>query len=313
MCDPEESCDGWAHAHNYLFEDRLSVDRRRDYEAHCSAMGVSTAGDWLAAHASFVQRTIKVAKPFVPETFRSVNAPAVATVASDVVTLRCEDLTRALSDHGCTLDELRDWLLVRDGGLRSNLKPAYVRSKLRDFLDDWNGQRKHWPAFAAFEHELGDAQRLAHTDWPHAIRDRLGMAHYDGSPERPVALMRVPAADIFAAARSHTAAGFTRPTVLDGETNRYFFPTPSGFPFGATVHLDPIGSGLPMTAEILCFPVDYEVDHLVAAGTINRPPPAHCLRNLRNAHLLGLHNEPGGTGFGEIIGANDCHGGAPCR
>ena len=97
------------------------------------------------------------------------------------------------------------------------------------------------------------------------------------------------------------------------EMNHYFFPTPADFAFGGTMHLAPIGGGLPMTAEILCFPVDYQVDHLVTAGTINRPPPAHCLRNLRNAHLRGLRNEPGGAGFGDIIGAEDCHGGAPCR
>jgi hypothetical protein len=208
---------------------------------------------------------------------------------------------------------VRDWLFVWDGGLRKRSKPAYARSKLRDFLDDWNGQRKYWPAFAAFEHELGAARKLAKTDWPHEIRNRLGMAQYDGKVETPIALMRVPSADIKAAALPHRAAAFARPTVLDGEMNRYFFPTPAAFQFGATLHLDSLQCGMRMTAEILCFPVEYQVDHLVAVGSITLPPPAHCLRNLRIAHLLGLRKEPGGAGFGDLIGAHDCHGGAPCR
>lgn len=312
-CVTDQGCDAWAYAHNYLFDTRLTDERRNAYEAHCAAKKMPTDSSWQAAHADYARNRIKVGKPMVAETFHTINDAAHADLGDDLTLLRCEDLTRALNHHHCELDKLSDWLAVRDGQQRKHITAPQARAKIRDFLDDWNEQHKYWPAFAAFEHELGEAKQLAKTDWPLEVRNRLGLAHYDGKLSVPVALMRVPAMDIKAAARKHDAAAFARPTVLDGEMNRYFHPTPAEFPFGATLHLDPRLCGQRMTAEILCFPVDYQVDHLVAVGSIDLPPPAHCLRNLRNAHLAGLRREPGGAGFGDTIMAGDCHGGAPCR
>jgi hypothetical protein len=312
-CDPKQGCDVWAYAHNYLFESRLSDARRKKYEAHCAARQVPTGSSWIEAHAGHVQNTIKVSRPFVAETFRDINEEAQTDLGDDLVILRCEDLTRALAHHGCSLNQLQDWLAVRDGQQRKHITTAQARSKLRDFLADWNQQRKLWPAFAAFEHELGEARQLARTDWPHELRNRLGMAHYDGKLSVPVALMRVPAQEIKASARALGMAAFARPTVLDGEMNRYYYPSPAEFPFGATLHLDPLLCGQRMTAEILCLPLDYKVEHLIAVASLSLPPPGHCLRNLRNSHLLGLRREPGGDVFGDLIEAHDCQGGTPCR
>lgn len=312
-CDPKQGCDVWAYSHNYLFESRLSDERRKKYETHCVSRQVPASSSWVEAHAGHVQNTIKVSRPFVAQTFHDINEEAQTDLGDDLVILRCEDLTRALSHHGCSLNPLQDWLAVRDGRQRKHITAVQARSKLRGFLDDWNQQRKLWPAFAAFEHELGDARKLAKTDWPHELRNRLGMAHYDGKSSVPVALMRIPVPDIKAAARALNVAAFARPTVLDGEMNRYYYPTPADFPFGATLHLDPHLCGERMTAEILCLPLDYRVEHLVAVASVHLPPPEHCLRNLRNSHLLGLRREPGGDVFGDLIEAHDCQGGAPCR
>lgn len=312
-CDPKQGCDAWAYAHNYLAEGRLTPARRDKYEAHCAALKLPTGASWTYAHSNHVQKTVKVTKPFVAETFHAINDGAQTELGDDLVVLRCEDLTRALANHQCRLDDLRTWLAVRDGSARKNIKVANAQSKIRDFLDDWNGRRSYWPAFAAFEHELGAASTLGKSDWPHQIRDRLGLAHYDGKVGTPVALMRVPVPEIKAAASTRQAEAFARPTVLDGEMNRYYFPTPVDFDFGATLHLDPAHCGRAMTAEILCFPVDYRVDHLIAVGLVDRLLPPHCLRELRNRHLAGLQQEPGGAGFGAVIACEDCTAGAPCR
>ncbi len=60
------------------------------------------------------------------------------------------------------------------------------RTVIDKFLLTWDGKRDARPAFAAFRPELADD--LAAADWPHRLRDRLGLAHY-GAGDEPVALM----------------------------------------------------------------------------------------------------------------------------
>jgi hypothetical protein len=316
-CDPKQACDVWAYGHNLLFEERLSEDRFQAYAKHCADLKVPVSTSWNAAHTAYVQNRIKVGKPFSAETFHVINDEAqTEAVGDDAFLLRCEDLRRPLQAHGVSAKDLAFWLGIAQGRFVKGSKgitKANARAKLANFLDDWNGLRKDWPAFCAFEHELGGAEALAKGPWAETLRNRLGMAHYDGTLAVPVALMRVPVAQVRAAAVDAKAAPLARPTLLDGEMNRYYYPTPAGFAFGSTLHLDPALCGQQQTAEILAFPVEYRVEHLVAVGTMNSPLPAHCLRNLRNRHLEGLRTEPGGDVFGDIIESHDCHGGAPCR
>lgn len=312
-CVPEQSSDVWACSHNYLFEERLTDERHKQYEDHCAEKKVSAYTSWTEAHTGYVQKNVKCHRPDVAETFKEINAKAQTDLSNDVFVLRCEDLTRPLKEHRCELKQLQDWLAMHDGQLqRKHIKSDYARAKLRDFLDDWNGRRRLWPAFAAFEHELGDAHQLVKQhNWPETLRNRLGMAHYDGKLSIPVALMRVPAWEIKAAASAQNCAAFAQPTVLDGNFNHYYHPTPADFSFGASIHLDPQLCGQRMTAEILFLPLDYRLEHLVAVSYIDTPLPAHNLCHLRNRHLLGLRQEPGASTFGDLIRASDCTGGGP--
>ena len=76
------------------------------------------------------------------------------------------------------------------------------------------------------------------ADWPHALRDRLGLGHYGGGAELPVALMRYSLADVFLAQASRQlSVACALPTVLDGGMHQFFFPVPREHPYGATVHL----------------------------------------------------------------------------
>jgi len=311
---PELDCVSWAHAHNYEFETRLTDRRRQAYESHCAGQSVSDQTTWLNAHKDFVDARIKGRKPFVPDTFADINADAQTdAIADDLLILRVEDLRRPLADQKLELTDLRTWQDIARGRLhKKDVDPARAEARLEEFLDSWNGRRDFRPAFAAFEHELGSADNLATGDWPHLLRDRLGLAHYDGTERVPVGVMGIKPAEVRSAAARHVAASFARPTVLDGMVNRYFFPTPADFRFGATLHLDP-GAAWTFTSEILHFPVDYLPKHLIALGEISVAVPPHCLRALRDRHLKGLQAEPGGAGFGEFIGSADCLKGPPCR
>ncbi|MDP1535352.1 MAG: hypothetical protein Q8L92_17375, partial [Rubrivivax sp.] len=286
---------------------------RQAYESHCAGQSVSDQTSWSSAHKAFVEARIKGRKPFVPDTFVDINADAQTdAIADNLLILRVEDLRRPLADQKLELTDLRAWQASARGRLqKKDVNPARAQARLEEFLDNWNSRRDFRPAFAAFEHELGSADNLATGDWPHLLRNRLGLAHYDG--ERvPVALMGIKPAEVRSVAARHVAASFARPTVLDGTLNGYFFPTPADIRFGATLDLDP-GAAWTFTSEILHFPVDYLPRHLIALGEIGASVPSRCLRALRDRHLKGLQAEPGGAGFGELIGSADCLRGPPCR
>lgn len=311
---PALDCVNWAYAHNYEFETRLTNDRRQDYESHCARSSVSDPDSWSSAHKTFVDSRIKVRKPFVPDTFGDVNVDAQTdAIADDLLILRLEDLSRPLADQSMTLEDLRAMHdISRCRLFKKHVSSASALARMEEFLDNWNSRRDFRPAFAAFEHELGAADDLAASDWPHLLRNRLGLAHYDGTQRVPVALMGVKPEEVRAASARHMAASFARPTVLDSTFNQYFFPTPAALRFGATLSLDS-GAAWTFTSEFLHFPVDYRPTHLVALGEIDMSVPEHCLRALRDRHLKALQEEPGGAGFGEFVGSADCLGGLLCR
>lgn len=314
LCSPALDCVNWAHAHNYLFETRLTDRRRQAYETHCAEQNVPVETSWSNAHQTYVEARVKRRKPFVPDTFSDINADAQTdAIADDLLILRLEDLRRPLADQKLDLANLRDWLdIARGRGFKKHVSKGLAQARLEEFLDQWTDRRDFRPAFAAFEHELGSAAGLAASDWPHVLRNRLGLAHYDGTERVPVALMGFKPEEVRSAAALHKATPFARPTVVDGSLNPYYFPTRADCRFGATLDLD-LSAAWAFTSEILHFPVGYRPDHLLALGEINAPMPTHCLRAARNRHLTGLQAEPGGAGFGEPIGSADCFRGAPCR
>ena len=176
---------------------------------------------------------------------------------------------------------------------------------VRSFFEAWNQRRDARPMFATFYDEVQEESDDA--DWPHALRDRLGLGHYGyagGSP-LPVALMRYSLADVFSAQASHRlSTGCALPTVLDGGMHEFFFPVPGEHPYGATVHLLP-GRADTLTAEILHCRIDYQHEHLYRLGTITRPHQLtdDQLRGARDLHLLALQLECGREDFGETFEA----------
>ena len=149
------------------------------------------------------------------------------------------------------------------------------------------------PAFCARRDEV--EAEITDADWPHALRDRLGLGHYGlpGGVGIDVALMAYDMNYVIAsqkAARIPTACAL--PTALDGGMHQFFFPVPREHPFGATVHLAP-GKSDTLTAEWLHCRIEYERRHLVELGRIVRPhgvdDPA--LVEARDLHLLSLQVE----------------------
>ena len=291
-----------AAADNCRFDERTGTERWRRFEALLpeEANGVANWDDWAEASRLHLERYCNVAGPAVPDAFLEVNQGAWLVGLSENQSLvRVEDLSRALHASGIDLQGFKDLLQRADGG------DDDASQAVRGFFMAWNDRRDARPAFAAFGDEV--QEELNDADWPHALRDRLGLGHYshpEGQAQPiPIALMRYPIADVFAAQEKHqldTACAL--PTVLDGGMHEFFFPVPMEYAFGATVHLVPDKADT-LTAEVLHCRLDYERPHLYRLGEITRfdRPDDDQLREARDLHLYALQEACGREDFGEPL------------
>lgn len=142
-------------------------------------------------------------------------------------------------------------------------------------------------------------------DWAHALRDRLGLGHYQGSASTPipVAQMAYPASTVVAAAATQRMdTAFALPTVLDGGMQPHYFPPPREQPFGAALHLDANNADV-LTAEVIHCRINYVPDHIRRIGriTIGHAMADEELRNARDFHLLALRDATLREDFGELF------------
>ena len=287
---------------NCRFDERAGDGRWQRFEDLLSERIASRGDvgwqDWTEANLLHLERYCNVPRPSVPDAFLEINRSAWLNGLSDNQTLiRIEALNRPLHASDMDLDRLDDLLQRADRG------DDDAGRAVQSFFDAWNQRRDARPAFAAFYDEV--QQELDDDDWPHAIRDRLGLGHYGhaGGAPLPVALMRYSLADVYSArAQQQPSSACALPTVLDGGMHQFFFPVPREHPYGATVHLLP-GRADTLTAEIVHCRIDYRRGHLYRLGTITRPHRLDDaqLRAARDLHLLALQEACSRKDFGETF------------
>ena len=285
-----------AAADNCRFDERAGAERWAAFEDLLAQNGAATWDDWAEAYQLHLQQRCNVARPAVPDAFLVTNRKAwLNGLSENQYLVRVEDLDRALRTSNLDLDRLRELLK------RADERDDDASHAVRRFFMAWNDRRDARPTFAAFWDEVRD--ELVDADWPHKLRDRLGLEHYgsrDGQPS-PMALMRYSVADVHAARRNHElGSAWALPTVLDGGMHEFFFPVPQGRTFGATVHLVPELADM-LTAEVVHCRIDYERQHLYRLGEIayaSRPSDDQ-IREARDLHLYALREECGREDFGE--------------
>ena len=289
-------------ADNCRFDERAADARWAIFEGQLNKVmldpSVINLGDWAEANQLHYETSITVASLSVPDTFLAINQLAWLTGLIDNRTLvRLECLERPLKASALSFDELQDLLA------RAKPGDADAANSVKIFVESWNKQRDSRPAFATFYDEVKAEADAA--DWTHALRDRLGLGHYgrDGGAPLAVALMSYTLPEVLAAQIDRKLpTAYALPTVLDGGMHEFFFPSPKGHPFGATLHLDPDkADGL--TAEILHCRLEYKPEHLWKIGWINR---AHrvkddVLRESRDLHLYALRDACKRDDFGEEL------------
>ena len=301
-CSRSRDTIGAAMADNCRFDERAGADRWQRFEDLLSERVASRGAvgwqDWTEVNQLHLDRYCNVSRPSVPDAFLEINRSAWLDGLSDNQTLvRIEALVRPLQNSDLDIDRLND--LLR----RADNSDGDATCAVHSFFDAWNERRDARPAFAAFYDEV--QQESDDDDWPHALRDRLGLGHYGHAEDTllPVALMRYPLADVYSAqAQQQPSSACALPTVLDGGMHEFFFPVPREHPYGATVHLLP-GRADTLTAEIVHCRIDYRREHLYRLGTITRPHRLDDgqLREARDLHLLALQVECDREDFGEMF------------
>ena len=291
-----------AVADNCRFDERASAARWERFEAMLPG---TTAGstaldwpDWAQANRLYLDRYCNVPSTDVPDAFLDDNRDAwLDGLADKQSVVRIENLTQALQFRHLSLSGLVELLQRAESGESDAGRAADL------FFEEWNRIRDARPMFAAFYDEV--REEADDDDWPHALRDRLGLGHYRPGKGAPiaVALMRYSLEEVFSVRNKRKLpVACALPTVLDGGMHEFFFPVPREHPYGATVHLQPDRTDT-LTAEIVHCRIDYRREHLSRLGSITRPCRVHGheLRDGRDLHLLALREACERADFGEFF------------
>ncbi len=305
---------------NFRWESAVSDERAEDYSSDVGA--VTTHQDWRAQHKSYLDSAIHIAKdlPRSAESFMACNRLAQLNEhLDDTFLVRLEALdglfNQPLVAHAANSFWQRFFLSQKD--LRKPKLPDGDEALRTEFTKQWNAHRTQArPLFATFLNDFGgNLEALTKQDWPHLLRDRLGLTHYprEANKSLPVALLCYRVQEVrdarLLAGKKGAEASFSRPTMLDAEFSPAFIPAPlrsGGESYGYT--LDLANAGIPdasaLTPELLTFPLEYKPQHIKALGFISRP---HAFQDddaylpARNRHVQGLRTLPDCEAYGEVL------------
>ena len=204
---------------NLHIEERVSPQRGALYASAFKADALADLGALKLRHKGYLEQSVNLDKDEVdvPHTFDAAlnSANHWAGIDDNVVLYRLEDLSFALEGLNLDAAELQAAIDTR----RSAAADADARSRAQAVLERmtsaWNQRRDRRPLFASTHDEVAALLSDAGQDWPHALRDELGLGHYNPQPGRPVTvlLMRYPVSEV----RQCKAAGaqaFCIPTVF---------------------------------------------------------------------------------------------------
>ncbi len=305
---------------NFRWESAVSDERAEEYASDVDA--VATHKDWQAEHKSYLAHAVHIAKdlPRCAETFMARNHLAQLNENLDNTYLVRLEALDGLFSQPLVSQVTNDFWQRFFRSQKDLRKPRLsdTDEALRaEFTKQWNAHRTQArPLFATFLNAFGgNLDALTKQDWPHLLRDRLGLTHFPRQTESPlpVALVCYTVEEVrnarLLADKKGAEASFSRPTVLDAEFSPAFIPAPlrpGGESYGYT--LDLANANIPdanaLMPELLTFPIEYKPEHIKALGFITRP---HSLQEddaylpARNRHVQGLRKLPGCEAYGEVL------------
>jgi hypothetical protein len=260
---------------NLLLEERLEGPRWTAFEALAAA---ADSPDALrrAATKYYFQR-VRIPSS---ETFSPLNRAAdMGMPSGEQKIVRVELIGDLLDKTGVSYEVLEAALAKKN---------ATSEALLNWVIDQWNDRpdiRRNPISFGAFKDQL--LEELADPDWPHRLRDRLGLAHLDPiAGALPIALMEYRVDEVASGAPDHPV--FTMPTALDCEPYAQFFPTPRELAFGSPMALYPVYDDAHLVAEVLHPRLRYSRANLARLGRIDVRAPNLEIAGLRENHVWAL-------------------------
>ena len=306
-------------AANFRWEEAISDKRAAQYNEFADQATSHAA--WRAEHKAYVVSYTHVAKdsPICAEAFLPVNSDAqLLESLDDKYLLRLESF-RGFETQPLVADTFRQFwqrFFNYPKDLARSTPSEADKTLCDEFCRLWNEEIRlqSRPMFATFLDDFGgNLSQFIKTDWPHILRDRLGLSHLTGTPLQPlpVALMCYRLNEVRearqTASRKGATASFSRPTVLDSEMSAAFVPAPlfsGGESYGHTLDLSSGTVSATFSPELLTYPIDYLPRHVKALGFITQ---AHALMDdaswlpARNRHVEGLRQRPECADFGEML------------
>jgi len=304
---------------NFRWDEAVSSNRSHEYNTYVDEP--HSYKEWRAEHNNYLKTFVQIPRDFPRscESFTAMNSDAhLREDMDDTLLVRLESLGRVIANP--LIAELAEIFWLRfyhsQNDLTKTSLPHSVENLLVSFVAQWNELRTQTrPLFATFLNDFGgDLKALIKSDWPHILRDRLGLTHWPGAEDKdlPVALMCYKVSEVrearLLAAKKGAVASFTRPTVIDAEMSSAFIPAPihqGEKSYGYTLDLSsPEQATGIFTSEILNFPIEYQPHHIKALGYITRK---HILTDqqkileARNSHIKNLQDYTGRTNFGEVL------------
>ena len=298
-----------ATAHNFTWDQRISAERVAAFEASVTFLVAPTPPGLRNAYRSYFSEHVEW-DPEEPagHTFQSVNDDAglLHLPEKRIRLVRMVKIKPTLDTAGFTADQLgRALELQRHAAANdSSDEVANARRTLSKFVDIWNEFNRRPPAFVGLADDV--EKELEAPDWPDQLRRRFGIGHLTvpkGANPIPVMLLTYTVGDVLKAAKAHCRAEmvFRVPTTLEANLYDYFFPAPTAFPYGRTVHLDGDQAVRRLASEIVHLPVDIDMAHIDRIGEIRETAPVPPLGSLRDHHLDALRIDSECEDFGEYM------------
>ena len=290
--DPESQ----ANAENFILEERLPPAREERYGVFVDSPG--NIGPWRGRHNKYIRNHVYLNKG-LPETFADENLNNFWQGLEETqYLLRLENLHSALKLAKEDKDIFTAFQLCQKF-LHDRHHPDYL-GFVEEFFSSWNAGRDLRPTFAGFWGEVKGSfdNNLDNDDpdWPNQVRDRFGLGHYDpqGGEPIPILLLRYRLSEVNGLVGENGSAAI--PTVLDGDMNPFFGPTPANHQCGQALDLSP-GNDYNFYCEIIHRRIDFRPEHLYRVGWITQSPGKTC-QKARFIHLQFLEDDL--KFFGEI-------------
>ena len=295
-------------ARNFLLDEGI-VPARVDVYAGAGAMrGHASVEDWHGAHSTYLTEHVfrqpagdglpssldPADEISCPETFRFIDPGALFLPTDSRLHLIRVERLRFIADFaGIDSAELRR---IAEGALQRDSDS--IRD-LNDLLGAWERSIEARPVFAGFWDDLSEHFGETPADdppgWEDALRDSLGLVHYDPGARRneiEVLVFKYPVSVVpKLKSLERDRRPLVPPTVLDNSPSPAFLPAPRGSLLGHVIDLSAQSKSL--RREVLHPAVPFEAKHLWRVGTIRQPIDPALLPMARGLHLLMVREASG--------------------